>query len=545
MTINPGTPTDSSSKTKWAYLLATLAVGIILLLPMTNFQDWLSTGDHGRDLDAFEQALNGKILYQDYWWVYGPVMPYYYALFYKILGIKIQSILIGKFLMKLTAGALCYLAVSTLFTPLTGFMAALWFWGFQQDFFFTYNHIGGIAVEMGIIWCLMAYIKNPRQNLLWIGCALCFILAMIKVNFGLSSLATLMAAAFVVDRSYKVPFSSSKKLFYFLSMAVIPAFIIYIYWLLLSPLPMYEIRQCLPYSNADQPYNTMPWNAMWSFLKIEWNEARHSPSLSIFYVLTLLCSIQTLVVWFKNKIDARQKKILTLSVVILGIYAATGFHEFLKSGVWYRWFWAQPPLIVLAFIIFETAGRSLNRIIHLLLWSAIILMVGIVGISSWQNVIKFQNPGQQIAGERGGIAVANQKDWVATVNTTTQYLNATLKPGELFFALPYDVLYYYLTGRPSPSRQTIFFEHINIPPEQEYKIIKEIENKKVNYILLSNRFMSPERGLGVLGKTYCPILGKYIEENFTPIARFGDWQHAPGWGWAHGTMILKRKKGTQ
>lgn len=541
MTLNPNAPTNSSPKAKRIYLLLTLAAGIILLLPTTNFQDWLSTGDHGRDLDAFEQTLNGKAVYQDYWWVYGPLMPYYYAFFYKVLGIKIQSILIGKFIIKLTAGALCYLAVSTFFAPLAGFMAALWFWGFQQDFFFTYNHIGGIAVEMGIIWCLLSYIKNQRQNILWQGLVLCFILAMIKVNYGLSSLATLLAATFIVDRSYKIPFHSLKKIFYFLGIIVLPALIVYIYWLLLKSLPMYEIRQCLPYSNADQPYNTMPWIAMWSFLKIEWNEASHNPSLLIFYVLTLLCSIQTSIIWFKNKINAQQKKILTLCVLVLGIYAVTGFHEYLKSGVWYRWFWAQPPLIVMAFIIFETAGRSLNKIIHLLLWSAIALMVGIAGINSWQTTVRYHNPSQEIAGSRGGIAVANPADWVATVNVTTQYLNTTLKPGELFFALPYDVIYYYLTGRPSPTRQTIFFEHINIPPEQEYKVIKEIEDKKVNYILLSNRFMSPEQGLGILGKTYCPVIGKYIDENFTPTARIGDWQHAPGWGWSHGTMILKRK----
>ena len=133
---------NPTSNKHWIYLLLTIAAGIVLLWPGLNFQDWLSTGDHGRDLDAAEQALRGKIVYQDYWWVYGPVMPYYYAIFYKIFGIKIQSILIGKFVIKMTAGLLCYGAVATLFRPITAMMAALWFWTFQQDFFFTFSHIG-------------------------------------------------------------------------------------------------------------------------------------------------------------------------------------------------------------------------------------------------------------------------------------------------------------------------------------------------------------------------------------------------------------------
>ncbi len=532
---------ETPDKTKYLYLLLTLVLGLMILWPSLSFQDWLSTGDHGRDLDAAEEVLRGKTVYRDYWWVYGPLMPYYYAVFYKIFGIKIQSILLGKFLIKLAAGGLCFLAVSTLFTPLTAMMATLWFWTFQQDFFFTYSHIGGILMVMAVIWCLMNYILGQKNISLWQGLFFCFTLAMIKVNFGLSSLAVLVASAFYVDWSNKTPVTSAKKLFYLLGILIIPAIIVLVYYQLLKPLPMYEIRQCLPYSNADQPYNTTPWAAVISFLKIGWGEAQNSKPLLIFYVLTLLCSIQTITLWVKNAIEPGKKHFIKIACIVMGMYFLANFHEFLKSGVWYRWFWAQPPLIVLVFIIFETATASIHKTIRSLLWGVIALMVGIIAVSSWQASIRFKTPEQMIAGARGGIYVANPGDWVKTVNDTTAYLNTTLKPDETFFALPYDILYYYLTGKPNPSRQTIFFEHINIPALQEQKIIKELELKKVNYIVLSNRFNSPERGLGLLGTTYCPIIGKYINDNFLLVARFGDWQHVPGWGWAHGTMVLKRK----
>ena len=125
---------------------------------------------------------------------------------------------------------------------------------------------------------------------------------------------------------------------------------------------------------------------------------------------------------------------------------------------------------------------------------------------------------------------------------TTEFLNKTLKPNELFFALPYDCLYYYLTGKKTPTRQLIFFEHIKIPPEQEKSVIAELEKNHVNYVLLSSRaFARQEPGLGFLGTSYCPLIGKYIQDNFVPIARFGDWTNEPGWAWNHGTLILKRK----
>ena len=74
-------------------------------------------------------------------------------------------------------------------------------------------------------------------------------------------------------------------------------------------------------------------------------------------------------------------------------------------------------------------------------------------------------------------------------------------------------------------------------------MIAELEKNNVRYIVLSSRaWARQEFGLGLLGQTYCPLIGKYIQENFEPIARFGDWTDEPGWAWNHGTLILKRKE---
>jgi len=73
-------------------------------------------------------------------------------------------------------------------------------------------------------------------------------------------------------------------------------------------------------------------------------------------------------------------------------------------------------------------------------------------------------------------------------------------------------------------------------------VIAQLEKNHLNYILLSNRaFASKEPGLGFLGKDYCPLIATYVQNNFAPIAKFGDWKNEPGWAWNHGTIILKRK----
>ena len=67
------------------FFLTLLTAGVILY-PTINYQPWLASGDHGRDLYCFKATLDGAVPYRDYWWVYGPIMPYYYAVFLKFFG---------------------------------------------------------------------------------------------------------------------------------------------------------------------------------------------------------------------------------------------------------------------------------------------------------------------------------------------------------------------------------------------------------------------------------------------------------------------------
>ena len=136
----------------------------------------------------------------------------------------------------------------------------------------------------------------------------------------------------------------------------------------------------------------------------------------------------------------------------------------------------------------------------------------------------------------------NSLIWKQSVTLSVNFLDKNLGKDELFFALPYDPLYYFLTNKPSPTRQLIFFKFVQIPEKQELEIIQDLERHKVNWILLSNRFVSSDYGLGLLGETHCIRIADYINTHFTPVAQFGDWTNPSGWAWNHGTRIYKRIK---
>ena len=73
-------------------------------------------------------------------------------------------------------------------------------------------------------------------------------------------------------------------------------------------------------------------------------------------------------------------------------------------------------------------------------------------------------------------------------------------------------------------------------------VIQSLEEKNIRFILLSNRSISDERGLGIFGQDYCPLLKNYLDKNFETVAQFGEWTKEARWSWNHATKILKRKK---
>ncbi|MBF0504193.1 MAG: hypothetical protein HQL14_03725 [Candidatus Omnitrophica bacterium] len=527
---------------KCLILLSVLLAGIIISAPYVRFQEFLSQGDHGRDLYAAQAVYRGELPYKDFWWVYGPLMPYYYGLFYKIFGIHISSIILGKLLLKILGGVLICLAMTEISSLSAAFLTACWFMLFAQDFFFTYNHLGGIVVILGIVFCLLSYIQNLRLKFAWGALTLVFLLCLIKINFGLAALAMCVITVAVCDFVRKLTFNTTKKLFYALGLIGLPLLVYGIYWSLLKNLSVTEIRQCLPYMEGDQPYSTSPWLAIINFLKITFRTATSNwPNLT-FAVLINASGLRCLYLFAKNKLAPTRKITLGLSLGMLCLFYVFNFHEFLKSGVWYRAFWAQPLSMMISFVLIDTAAQSIHKIMRRMIFFCIAILIAF----SWWSVLPHLNTlkteGQYLNLPRGDIYLTNSPAWIATVRETTDFLNKTLKPDELFFALPYDCLYYFLTDKKTPTRQLIFFEHIKIPTAQEKSVIADLERNHVNYVVLSSRaYVRQELGLGFLGQTYCPLIGKYIQDNFIPIAQFGDWTNEPGWAWNHGTLILRRK----
>jgi len=452
------------------------------------------------------------------------------------------SVFLGRALLVVTCSAFFYLSAVCIMSPGLAFLSATWFTQCRQEFFFTYNHVGGIAAELVILWCLLSYIMIPSMRYLWMAITAGFILSLIKINFGLAALLGLVLGVGAIDYVKKNPFDVPKKKFYWIAALVIPLVLAMIYWALLGNLPLYAIRQCMPYFGDDQPYHASPLLVIPYFLMQNWLTFSHSLVGVAIGLVLHGCTLWGLYLLMAKKLEKTYRQNILLTLGLLGLFFVLYFHEFLVSAIWYRTYWSQPFLIVFHFVMISIAFRTMPKFLRIFilifLWGLTIL--GIVAhIGSIQSQ---KQPWRYLSMDRGQVYVGNEPQWTNTVNTVTRFLNTTLKKDDLFFALPYDCLYYYLTGRESPTRQLIFFNHIKIPTRQEIEVIKELESKKIAYVLMSSRIISNETGLGIFGRTYCPLISQYIHDDFTPVTRQGgDWSQPPGWANNHGVMILKRK----
>ena len=521
-------------------MILIILLGALINWPYQNFQEFLAQGDHGRDLYAAQAVLRGELPYKDFWWVYGPIMPFYYGLFLKIFGMQIPSVLLGKIVLNIASGAFFYLAFSRIFPAVTAGAAALWFMTFHSDFFFTYNHAGGIALMLAAVWAHCGYIKTARLNYAWGALAAVFVLGLIKINFALTTLLMSVAVVAAVDYTHRIRFSLSKKLFYAGALLCLPLAWFGVYAFFLHGLSLTEVRQCLPYLGGDEPYNHMgPLQTLPILAKTIFHNITSSWVNAALCGLVLLCTGRTLYVLAVKKSTDNVKIALLLGY--LALFYILNLHEFLKSGVFYRSFWAQPLSIFLMFAVIASATIDLKRWARILLWMSVGLVMVLSNFSNYQRINAYKNGQHFLGGSRGQVYITNDRSWIQTAVLTTRQLQTTLKDDETFFALPYDCLYYYLTSKKSPTRQLIFFDHINITPEQEHKILTELEAKHTGFVLVSSRQSAREHGLGTLGVTYCPFISQYINTKFFAIAKIGDWINEPGWAWNHGTLIFKKQ----
>ncbi len=525
------------------FFILTLTLTIAIFFPIHNLMLPLAQGDHGRDLYAFTQTMQGAEPYQDYLWTYGPFMPYYYAGIFKILGPTIQNAICGEIAIKILGVMAFYFALGCFVPLLWASLGALWLASFYPHFCHTFNHAGGISALLLTILALFLYLKTQKRKFVWLGFLAVALVSLIKINFGVFGFLAFALSIALIDGTNKIFFKNIK--FYFYSSFVTGLGIVFVHLFFIRKLPFYYILQCFSllknYQQAGYaPSIPLEQNILNFLQKTLTQNITFWPYLIVMIiVLSLLGLLGILCSRDKKQWPTHKTTLLVLATT--SIFVVLMLHEAFLSERIYAKYWGAPFQMLFIFLIIGIMITRTPRLLQI----ALALFLSAVIFTNTQRLHRiigfFKTPAHRFQIDSNDIYITNAMDWLATVHQTTSFLKANLKKDELFLALPCDTLYYFLTNKPSPTRELYFFTFVNIPPVQEKEIITKLENKKVNYILLSNRCQTDEAGMGTFGKDYCPLLAQYILKNFSAIEAFGDWNRPAGWIDNHAVRILKRK----
>jgi len=518
------------------FFLLTALIGFFVTYPYHNFQLHLAQGDHGNNFYCFKQTFDGGLPYRDYWWVYGPLMPYYYSFFYHLFGVTMHSVLIGYITLHFLCGIVFYLSMRVFCAPLISMAGAIFFWVFNLPFEHTYNHVGGILMILGATYAAFLYIKNQKSRYVYFGLACIFVLSLIKLNFGFSTLAAYGVALYLINRVMERPITASQKKIYAVLFFLVPIFVVLIYSFFLSGLPFYAIRQCILFIDTD-PNHASPWVSLFIFIKYCLTQCSRQ-NIFWFGIIFILSAGRFFYLWKRKIFENGDRRHLKAVFLTLGVFCIFNLHEFLVSGVIYRSFWIEPLKIMFLFIVIAFALKHLPPAGRIIVCGLILWMVFNNHLMRWK-FLGFAKT--YIPHTRVKIFTTNTPEWIKTVFQGSAFLSRRLKKDETFLALPSDQMYYFLTDKSSPTRQTEF--GIKIHPAQEKETIDVLEKKKVRYVLLSNRYKNPEVGFGVFGESYCQMLFGYIKEHYKPVVVFGEWDKNPEWFINHGITILERVDG--
>jgi hypothetical protein len=524
--------------------------------PTMDTLPYLVQGDTGRDLYAYQKAANGALVYRDFWWNYGPLMPYYYALFFKVFGDSIHSIILGRIVLNVLSGCVIYFSLSLFTARIVAILGALWFWVFNQDFTYTFSHTGGVLLILLIIFfVLRSFIHENKKDYLFISACL-FLLFLVKINMGFAATFAVALSVLLVNYMRSCGNSASLKASDLLYLIVPTFLMIVIYGFFLWGLPGYYIKQCFPFFPGYDPAKMSIFKSMVVFFKkivldlmtdessintLSFFSKKELVLIKWFLFISSSCWLLVMSIYRSGFIAVYRKHFL--GVLIIVIFIIMSAHEFLLSGTLYRLWWVTPASILFIFFLVGTMLQTLGFRTKLFLCGLITALIfqGLMYRFEYKRLV-IEPSKNFLPIKKACVYVGNSSEWLGTVLKTVDFIDRNLAQGEPFLMLPYEPLFFYLTGRSSPVPEIIFFDHLYIPREQEERIISDMNIKKVRFILISTRSESFEKGLGFLGITYCPVLGEYIKRNFVLVRKFGNCEKQGSWIEPIGINIYQRVK---
>lgn len=494
---------EKSKNTRYLYIVLIVVIVILYMLSFGKF--FLNEGDHGRDLLGFLMTSEGGLPYIDYNWIYGPLMPFYYGLLFKILSPSILIASVGWYFIFTLAIVMFYITVRDSFNSLIAFIATLLFVVYHGFYYHTFNHVGGTLIIIAILFCFIRFIRTEEIKYLHLTSLCLVLLGLIKFNMLLAMFMSCLIGVFLI---------SKKELFKFVPSVIVPLVFIYGGFILLSG--GYRIESIFPYSskllmaspdpfivNILKPLYIAPSIAsIKSVIILGQYNVLYS---KLAYFVVFLISLVTLVSVYKDKKQFHIMLFLVIATILT-------MHEFVMVGTDYSLrMWTLPILllsVVYSVMYWVESRLKVQKVVF-----GVVVYIALFGFLV--NVLIYSANFKALSLERARVDVY-PVSFVPFVSSVTQYIQANTTVKDKVLVIPYNTLYLFLSDRRSPSKQNEFLYLSGVDEDKENRVIEDLKASNTPLILYSNMVSEEGIGTGYFGKTHCKKLGNYLLETYVP-----------------------------
>ncbi|MEI8345312.1 MAG: hypothetical protein WCG06_04500, partial [Candidatus Omnitrophota bacterium] len=432
----------------------TILLGILIHAPYRNCQTAFLAGDHGRDLYVFQKVSEGRRLYQDMDWYYGPLTPHVYGAWMRLTGSSIATVLLAELILKIACGVVFFLIFAGLWGMIAeGLMAASGFWLLTRWFGHTYNHTEGLLFLLSAFACALAFSKTPRMRWIWLGTLCVFLTALVKFNIGFCAAASfgLCITGRSVFDDKKMPHPPLRALLWPIAAATVSA--AGVYWFSLR---MVSDNRLGTVMTADTPwlrqltklgeYLKDPGGRqylarVWCPSYLQWTAQNHF--WPIFFFACAILSGGLLM----SRVGIPHKRQTLFAVFCAAVFALPLTHEAIFHPLYsYKILWAFPFILFAflgaSFLVARRLGRG-----RFMIYGVMAVFYVMTGIGNAAQINAFKIPANYSGEPRAKVYLPESRLY----GEICDELRRRLSQGEPFLAVPYEPLFYYLTGHDSPT----------------------------------------------------------------------------------------------
>jgi hypothetical protein len=549
------------------------------------------TVDCGRELYVAAALAEGKMLYRDVWYLYGPGAPYLNSLLFRTFGIHLNVMYFAGSLAGL-ATMLTLFRCALYFAPLPvafaiGYIVLVQSFGggiFNFPLPYAYASVyGSVAASLFLLYAIRGALDPTKINLLWAGLWSAVALLM-KLEFGLAcfgSLAVLQVGLILRQRSWRAAFRNLS--------AVAPALLIctgVIAWMVSISGVAFITQE-----------NFMSWPT--SYFMQQYGHSwlrRYGYDLSLlqlvkvslltvgflgfwiglrFWLLSVFCKLWlravcigtvlgagTVAFWMETpeRLNADIAMLLFPRQMVILVALAIPLAGFL----FWRSHWCGRRLATLIVVIFGPllAFRILFGMISrdyaiyyngpvLLVFFLLLLAIAIPGgrfqngvgvrgarlfvcaaVCGWVTLLAIP---RYLDMRTGRVALESERGAIYVRETTlpawadaVNFMRKAKQNGQAVMSIPEDTALYFFAGTLSPTRVFAFTPGALSPGRMTAKTIAEMEVFPVRYVIWSNRRF-PEYGVPEFGVDFDVPLADYIRSQYLPVREFSSINRPDVW----------------